>query len=217
MLLVALPASADVLVVDTFEADNPNQWGWTNNGGSVYVLQASGGNPGGWIDSGSGYFADHPNLTAIPPPGSDLRRALASAALLSVTFDFQRLDPGCFPQNDADSTFALELIDLHSDPGGAVIGAHVAGSKAPTRPSHWRTISFAIPSDSPGVPPAWVFVAPAGLPYTWVDLMHNVDAIRLFSIDPDDVTFSACWRLGIDNITVSYGENIFADGFDGLP
>src|SRR5262249_44739070 len=37
-----------VEVIDTFETDNPNQWGWTNITGSFYTLQPTGGNPDGW-------------------------------------------------------------------------------------------------------------------------------------------------------------------------
>jgi hypothetical protein len=208
-----LPA---VEVVDTFEtAGNPNQWGWANTGGGVYTLQPTGGNPDGWLDSGPSYFTDHPNLTSIPPAGSDLRRALDSAALTGASYDFKRLDAGdCFPQNDTASTFALGLIDLHSDPGGAVITAYVNGKRSPTRPSGWRTVSFTIPSDSVGVPDGWVLNAPAQLNYTWSDLMHNVDGISFLSVSPDDVTFSSCWRLGADNVSVTYGENIFANGFE---
>lgn len=210
----ALPA---IEVLDTFDTGNPNQWGWTNSGGSVYVLQPKGGKPGGWLDSGTPYYADHPNLTSIPPPGSALRRALDSGSLLTASFDFQRLDPGCFPQSTTASTFALELIDLHSDPGGAVISAHVNGPPSPAKTSHWQSVGFTVPSDATGVPAGWVIDAPPELSYTWSDLMRNIDGIRFFSVSPDDVTFSACWQLGADNVSITYSEDIFADGFDSTP
>lgn len=213
--MCALPAVLPAVeVLDTFETGNPNQWGWTNINGSFYTLQPTGGNPDGWLDSGTPYFTDHPNLTSIPPPGSELRRALGSGSLIRASYDFRRLDPGCFPQNNTASTFALELIDLHSDPGGAVILARVNGHRSPTRPSGWKTVSFTIPSDSTTLPSGWLLDAPAELNYTWTDLMHNIDGISFLSISPDDVTFSACWRLGADNVSVTYGENIFADGFE---
>jgi len=177
-------------------------------------LEPTGGNPDGWLDSGSPYYADHPNLTSIPPAGSDLRRALDSRVLIGASYDFKRLDPGCFPQDDTASTFSLELIDLHSDPGGSVIGAYVNGHRSPIRPSGWQSVSFTIPSDSPGLPAGWVLDAPPELNYSWSDLMHNIDGIRFFSVSPADITFSGCWRLGADNVSVTYGENIFANGFE---
>ena len=214
-LIADLPAAQ---VMDSFETDNPNQWGWTNADGGAYTLQPTGGNPDGWLDSGTPYFTDHPNLTSIPPAGTALQLALASAQLVSASFDFQRLDPGsCLPQYDLPSTFALELIDLHSDPGGSVINAYVNGDPSPTGVSTWQTVSFTIPSSSTDVPDGWILNAPPELNYTWSDLMHNIDGIRFFSISPDDLTYSSCWRLGADNVTVSYGDKIFADGFEPPP
>lgn len=208
-------------VIDTFETtDNPNQWGWTNINGGFYVVQSTGGNPGGWLDSGddpnSMYKTDHPNLTSVPLDGTALKTALASGELAGASFDFQRLDAGsCFPQYDLPSTFALELMDLHSDPGGAVIEAHVNGADSPTDVSSWQTVSFSIPYAATDVPDGWLLDAPPELNYTWQDLMHNIDGIRFFSISPDDITYSSCWRLGADNVIVSYGDSVFADGFDG--
>ena len=203
-----------VEVLDAFEGDNPDQWGWTNNSGSFYILQPADGNPGGWLDSGEPYYTDHPNLTSIPPDGTALRLALASAQLIRASFDFRRLQADCFPQSDTASTFALELIDLHSDPGGSVISAWVNGHRSPTRPTGWQTVSFDIPSDSTTLPNGWTLLAPPDLNYTWPDMMHNTDGIRFFATSPDEITFSSCWRLGADNVSVTFGENIFANGFE---
>jgi hypothetical protein len=80
------------------------------------------------------------------------------------------------------------------------------------------TVSFTIPSDATDVPPGWVLNAPPELDYTWADLMHNIDGISFFVVAPDEFTFDSCWRLGADNVTVTYGDDdaIFADGFDGV-
>jgi len=69
------------------------------------------------------------------------------------------------------------------------------------------------------VPPGWVLNAPPELGYTWQDLMHNIDGIRFFVLDPEELTFDACWHLGADNVHVTYAgdDRIFADGFDGAP
>ena len=56
------------------------------------------------------------------------------------------------------------------------------------------------------VPDGWELNAPPELNYTWQDLMQNIDGIRFFVINPDDITFDACWRLGADNVTVTYGS-----------
>lgn len=227
MIGLTLLASAATLhaeqVVDDFESGaNPNQWGWTNNDGGAYLIQPSGGNPGEWLDSGLPYFSDHPNLTSIPAAGTALKTALASGTLTSASFDFQRLDTsassGCHPTYTTPSTFSLELMDMHTDPGGAIIEAHLmTGPDSPTAPSSWQNVSFTIPSDSTdAIPDGWELNAPPELNYTWPELMQNIDGIRFFSVNPDDLTYDACWELGADNVVITYGagDTIFADGFD---
>ena len=212
-LALALVPSASMAaqVTDNFESGtNPNQWGWTNNSGGAYIVEMTGGNPGAWLDSGTPYYSDHPNLTSIPAEGTALRTALASGALHSAAFSFRQYPSGCFPTYTSRSQFSLELIDLHSDPGGAVIEAHTASGPWSVGGLHfslWAHASFAIPSDSTDtVPDGWELNAPPELNYTWQDLMQNVDGIRFFVINPDDFTFDACWRLGADNVTVTYGD-----------
>jgi hypothetical protein len=101
-----------------------------------------------------------------------------------------------------------------------VIEAHTTdGPESPLEgPFPWMTVSFTIPSDATDVPPGWVLNAPPELDYTWADLMHNIDGISFFVVAPDEFTFDSCWRLGADNVTVTYGDDdaIFADGFDGV-
>jgi hypothetical protein len=230
LALALLPAAATATqVIDDFEsATNPNGWGWTNGGGGAFTIETSGGNPGAWLDSGAPYFSDHPNLTAYPPKGSALRDALASGALVSASADIERLDAtgaqGCHPTYDLPSTFTLVLSDLHtiqSDPP-TVIGAHTTdGPASPTEgPFPWMTVSFAIPSDSTATPPGWVMDVPPELNYTWADLMHNIDGISFFVIDPGELTFDSCWQLGADNVVVTYGQQedaVFGSGFDTSP
>jgi len=108
LAVVLVPALACATqVVDDFESGtNPNQWGWTNNGGGAYIIEMTGGNPGAWLDSGTPYFSDHPNLTSIPPDGTDLRTALASGTLHSASFAFHQFRSGCFPTYTSPSSFS---------------------------------------------------------------------------------------------------------------
>lgn len=225
-LAFALPAVHATEVIDTFESgDNPAQWGWTNNGGGAYIIEPDGGNPGAWLDSGVPYFSDHANLTSIPADGTALRDALASGTLVSARFDVEQLDTSdvenCHPTNTDPSLFTLELIDIHSDTGGAVIEAHTEnGPPTPGGFYPWQTVAFPIPSDASDVPDGWVLNAPPEDDYTWQDLMHNIDGIRLFVVNPEDITFDSCWHLGVDSIVVAYDEpadTIAADDFDTLP
>ena len=204
-------------VVDTFDPpnSNPNQWFWLNSQGSFGTVDASGGNPGGWLDSGDPYHSDHPNLTSVAGSGTQLRVAMDSGELAAAQFDFKRMDPGpCFPQANGDS-FALDLFDLHSDPGGSVIDAFVHGPPSPDGPSDWETVFFSIPFAANDVPDGWTLNVPPGMNYGWRDLMHNVDGISFYSIAPDAITFSvSCWHLGADNVVVTYGDEIFSGTFE---
>jgi len=208
-LVIAVPLAAHAdQVIDTFESGNPNQWGWLNNGGFNGGINPVGGNRHGWIDSGEPYRSDHPNFSSLPPDGSPLRAALDSGSLHSARFDLIRVATTCFPGYDLPSAISLQLLDMHSDPGGAYISAYTTvGPDAPTRAAPWRRASFTIPSESTDtVPDGWELVAPPELNYTWQDLMHNVDAISFFVINPGDITYDACWRLGADNVVITYGN-----------
>ena len=227
VLFAMLPAASveATQVVDDFESGtNPNQWGWTNGGGGNFIIQPDGGNPGAWLDSGVPYFSDHPNLTSLPPAGTPLQSALASGALSAARDDIERLDTSdvnnCHPTAQEQSTFSLAFFDIHSDPGGAVIEAHNDdGPVSPAGTFPWMTVAFTIDSSSTDVPAGWVLNAPPELNYTWQDLMHNIDGIRFWVVNPEQITFDGCSHLGADNIVISYGtadDVIFDNGFDAL-
>jgi hypothetical protein len=227
MILAGSAAATDV--VETFDTNaNPSGWSWLSGSPSAIsqngTVQAEGGNPGGWFDSGQ-YFSDHPNISAFPSPGTPLRLALDSDALTSASVDFERFDsaqfPNCRPFYSAPSFFSIAFVDTHSvitDPPTDII-AYMNEEIAPPSPAGafpWTNVTFAIPADSQETPKGWTLQAPDG--YTWSDMLHNIDAISMYVVNLDDLTFDACWRVGADNIRVSYGpsdETVFADGFDG--
>jgi len=220
-LLAACPAMATD-VVDTFETDaNQNGWSFTDDiGDTLGTIQPSGGNPGGWLDSGIPFYNDHPAVASLGPPGSKLRAALASGTLLSASVDFQRIDAAadCGPVYDLPSHFSIKLIDRHTVPSTppTVIQAYTTAGESPLEgPFPWMTASFTIPSAATDVPAGWVLKAPPDINYTWQDMMHNIDGIALGLVDPDDITYSACWHIGVDNIKITYaGEQVFGNGFD---
>lgn len=231
LLTAAAPASATEVGDDFDTGNNPNGWTWLSGspGGLSYhgVVQPDGGNPGGWFDSTAPYFSGHPNLTAVPAAGTPLRAALQSAALTSASVDIQRLDTSaignCHPVYDLPSTFTLQLFDLHTlatDPPTPIEAHTIDGPASPGGTAYpWTSVHFDIPSGASDVPPGWVLNVPPDMTYTWSDLMHNLDGISFYPIDPGEITFDSCWQLGADNVVVRYGDGdtIFADGFDGAP
>jgi len=220
-LIASCPAMA-AQVVDTFDAnDNPNGWGWTSDLGQTGgTVQSTGGNPGGWFDSDPLFFNQHPEVGSYGPDGSELRAALASGTLLSASIDFQRLDTSdennCHPIYDLPSHFSIRFLDQHTIPSTprTTLDAFTTGEVSPLQgPFPWMTVTFTIPSASTEVPAGWVLDAPSD--YTWQDMMHNIDAVAFGVVSPEDITYSSCWHLGVDNITLTYAtEDVFANGFD---
>jgi hypothetical protein len=224
-LFAACPAMATE-VVDTFETDaNPNGWIWINDLGQVVgSVQPSGGNPGGWFDSEDLYFKPHPEVVGTAPAGSELRAALASGTLLTASIDFQRLDTSaennCHPIYDLPSHFSIRFFDQHTVPTTprTTIAAYTTGEVSPLQgPFPWMTVTFTIPSAATEVPAGWVLAAPPDIDYTWQDMMHNIDGIAFGVVDPEDITYSSCWHLGVDNIMLTYGDagEVFENGFEG--
>jgi hypothetical protein len=209
--LAVLNVASAEQAIENFENGNAAQWTWVGDAPNA-VVKTTGGNPDGWFDSGSSYTSNQPGVGSIPPAGSALQTALASGSLRSVSFDFQRLDQGsCSPQSNDAGNFALTLTDFHT--AGGFIDAVYVGDESPGDISAWQSHSFPIDSQAATVPDGWML---EGAPddYTWSDLMHNIDLIKISAADPGLLSHVLCYRFGIDNIVVSYGEKIFADDFE---
>lgn len=190
---------------DDFENGDPTGWFIVDHA----LVKSTGGNPGGWLDSGLGQVSVNAFFAVLPLDGTPFSAVLSSGSLHSLSFDFAHLLPGeCFPVDDrTDQHFALRLLDTHGD----FVYAETVGELVPDMPSPWRNFRFTIPPDGPKTPAGWTLSAPDG--YTWSQLLHNVNGITVFVTDPGLGTHS-CRRIGIDNIVVVYGETVFADGFD---
>ncbi|HKE47271.1 MAG TPA: hypothetical protein VKB52_04340 [Rhodanobacteraceae bacterium] len=221
-LLLTFAAAAQASeVVDSFEnGANPNGWSWAGSDPAMGAgINAGGGDPAAWLDSGAPYIAFEPQFAAEPPPGSPLRAALDSAKLRTASIDLQRLDvggvPNCFQQNDGFKSFAFDMIDTHS--GSLPIeGRSTLGPASPGDPYPWTHVSFVIPSASATTPRGWTLTnAPDG--YTWADLMHNIDAVEFFALASPFLQPGACWHLGADNVVITYGDadRIFASALEG--
>lgn len=219
VLCGACAHGAAVVVDDAFEDGmNPNGWIWTNT--QEATLTDAGGNPGAWVDTGLLYLARHPAFLAEPAPGTPLAIALASGRLRSASIDLQRIDEsgvqGC-QQTHLDASFvSLALFDLHTNE--QYIWAHTTADASPSFPAGafpWVTASFIVPPPSTDTPAGWTLHVPPGVPYTWADMLANIDDIRFYVGDPEPLAPSSCSHLGADNAVVTYDdEQIFADGFD---
>lgn len=204
-------------VVETFDdGSNPNGWNWVYGADGLSVIQNEGGNPGGWLDSTSSYWASRASVYATPAPGTALRAAFDSAELRSVSIDWIKFDVHaetmCGPAGGG-AAFSIMLVDRQ--------GYTAWSNSGPPEPTGitfpWTNATFAIPPASIEPPAGWTFNQPPDDPnYTWSDFLHNVDTMTILALAPDIVTFSACWHMGVDNIVVRYGadDSVFVDGFD---
>jgi len=213
-------AASGGTIVDTFENNaNPNGWYWGGSDPAAGAgITASGGDPGSWADSGAPFVSFEPEFRSNPPPGSELRAALASAALRTASIEFQRLDTtgvaNCSGGNDAFKTLAFSIWDEHTA-SLPIRGVSTIGPATPYETYPWTRAHFVIPSDSPTTPRGWNLVqAPDG--YTWADLMHNADSIHFYALFTPFAQPGACYHYGADNVVITYGDKdaIFADAFD---
>jgi len=221
VLLSTLTTAAHAgVVIDTFEnGANPNGWSWAGSDPAVGAgINASGGNPGAWWDSGVPFMGFEPQFATLPPPGSKLRQALDSAKVTSASIDLQRLDvsdvPTCHQHNDGFKTLSFAFVDSHSG-DLPIAGISTVGPAAEYELYPWTRARFVVPSSSPTTPRGWVLVnAPDG--YTWADLMHNTDSVSFYALFSPFFQPGACWHLGADNVVITYGAHdaVFADAFD---
>jgi hypothetical protein len=206
-------------VIDTFDdGANPNGWRWVYGNDGLGTIEADGGNPGGWLDSTSSYWASRASVYASPAPGTALRDALDSGELRSVSIDWIKFDVHaetmCGPPGGG-TAFSIMLIDNQ----GYTAWINNGPAEPNTITFPWTSATFAIPPASTTPPDGWTFNTPPDNPdYTWSDFLHNLSTMTILALSPDVITFSACWHMGVDNIVVSYGADdhdpVFANGFD---
>ena len=203
---VILAGTASAQSIDNFDSGtNPNGWAW--NGFSTTVVEATGGNPGGWLHAANIQFANFPILSSGATAASPFVGDYRAKGVTDFKFDAQgMLGPGGF------NPMTLVLIDDKSTSSEAdddyAFYVDVA-NLSPTTGAGWISYSFAVPSaDTSALPTGWLAGSnfswgngfSAG--YDWNNLVQNVTTVEIWFGDPQSFGFGQNWDMGVDNIEI---------------
>lgn len=201
LLILSGPAAATTYL-ETFE-NGGNEAGWTYFSPNEQI-EATGGNPGGWLHAwGLDTFAPQPATTQPSPFTGDLRAEGVTAIgvdLITIAVDFSAAER------------PLTLM-LYSDNG--TIGnpdddwaAYFMNSEfIPVPGDGWKSFVFDVPSSATSLPPGWNTVGfGPGSPQNpdWNDVITRVDRLGFFYGDPTMFFIFQMWDVGMDNVSITY-------------
>lgn len=211
LLLLPLLLAQSGSSTDEFTAGaNPNGW----NFASFDVLEATGGNPGGWLHV-SNLDTYYPILetgaSAAAPWVGDLRASgVVRIAFDAITLrtDFNTFgNPMTVLLRDTKGTFDVSDDDY----------AYALGDEMPLVGAGWKHFEFAVPSRSTtAVPPGWKGGwAGDGDSFRpgvdWNDLIVAVDRVEVWWNDPTYFSIFQNWEAGVDNLTIEWRPALALD------
>ncbi len=216
LLLGVLPAVAGDTVTVTFDPDT-NTPGFAMCG--CDVVEEDGGNPGFWLHA--------PTLdTTVPVAANDARvdsdfnGDFRAMGVVRLAID-ARLDHTDFPVEGLP--FSILLLNNRGTPENFEDDdwAYFVGPEPiPVEGEGWVHYDFAVPSQSmEPVPEGWGGGHP-GDPENfrpgvdWNDIVTGVSQVQFWYGDPRLFYIFQMWDVGVDNVTVESGLEIFADGFE---
>ena len=219
LVLIAASSASSALagqtVAETFTGGS-NQGGWTY-GLANQVIETSGGNPGAYlheplIDT----YAPQPHTAlglASVFTGDYRARRVESFGVDVIVFSaqfFTNPPLTLMLANDNGTPF-----DTSDDCIVYLVGANVAAPGA-----GWTSYEFAIPAQSPTLPPGWQTYNACSTPdASWNSVITSVSYVRFLYGDPTFFYPVGPWNTGIDNprITTELGTAYcFGDG-SGTP
>jgi len=183
------------------------------------VVQATGGNPGQWLNNPSlDTFA--PILTTDEGV-ADFTGDYRAMGVTSITFD-ARTDYIDFPPVPINMS-----VLLRDTKGTASVDdddyAYFPGEIIPQPGEGWLHYDFTIPSASLDDVPngwfgGWVGDGENFRPgVTWGDVITSVDVLEIWWFHPAYFGIFQNWNVGIDNLTICYGGPQFATALDVTP
>ncbi len=200
LVLAATPLAAGSEFVETF--DTSNEGGWTF-GAPGESQPSTGGNPGGYLDSGLlDTFAPRLRTTdASSVFVGDFRgQGVSSVGVDLVTFN--ALSTGGRP-------LALMLIKDPGTPGDFAddTAAYFLGPNIPDVGDGWISYDYLVPSSDTELPLGWELLnlgdsgAPAN--HTWDEVIQDVDKVQFHYGDPTFFFIFQQWNLGADNVRIT--------------
>jgi hypothetical protein len=204
ILCLAAAQSSGTSTDDFDSGQNPNGWSFA----SFDVLEANGGNPGGWLHV-AGLDTFYPMLESGTSASWPWIGDLAATGAVRISLDAITLHTdfpiagGFFMSvllRDTQGTFNVDDDDY----------AYFVGEEVPQPGAGWKHFDFDVPSRcGVNVPPGWHGgwsgdgddFRPG---VTWSDLISQVDRVEIWWSDPTNFAIFQMWEAGVDNLEIEY-------------
>jgi hypothetical protein len=209
--LLGAPAAGALTFTDDFEGGT-NAAGWAFlQGGDV--LEASGGNPGGWLHQPV-YDTFGPSVSCAEANGTPFVGDYRAAFVSQLSFDLLTAHTD-FPTGDGfNVTLVLRSTNGTPDDIADDDFAYFVGPLAPEQGEGWLHYAIDIPSQSGDAVPAgwsggWLEDCAAFRPgVSWLDVITQVDRVEILWLPPCMFAIFQQWNVGVDNIAVEYLDTV---------
>ena len=212
--LRSAPSDPNNAFIETYD-DGTDVGLWHCSVNAARILEASGGNPGAYIQQG-GFSTAVPTWASIstrfqpgvPDPykvDSIFTGDWTSLGVTSIAVDLNVIQVATWA---TDRAVTLELLQMDETGFTVNYDATYTLPDLPEPPVGWQTYSFPVDANSPAIPAGWVFTRGDGTPGTdaeWSPFLHRVDLTSIGFYKPGFAYPSlGTWILGIDNVEIDF-------------
>src|SRR5947199_2974242 len=214
LVVLGVVATTRANFIETYD-DGTDVGLWHCSVNAARILEASGGNPGAYIQQG-GFSTAVPTWASIStrfqPGVSDPYKIdsiytgdWTSLGVTSIAVDLNVIQVATWA---TDRATTLELLQMDDTGFNVTYDATYTLPDLPDPPVGWQTYSFPVNANSPTVPEGWVFTRGDGTPATdaeWSPFLHRIDLTSIGFYKPGFAYPSlGTWILGIDNIEIDF-------------
>src|SRR5881227_356212 len=214
LVATAIVATTRANFIETYD-DGTDVGLWHCSGNAARILEASGGNPGAYIQQG-GFSTAVPTWASIStrfqPGVSDPYKIdsiytgdWTTLGVTSIAVDLNVIQVATWA---TDRAVTLELLQMDETGFNVNYDATYTLPDLPNPPVGWQTYLFPVDANSSTIPEGWVFTHGDGTPGTdaeWSPFLHRVDLTSIGFYKPGFAYPSlGTWVLGIDNVEIDF-------------
>jgi hypothetical protein len=214
LVAAGIVATARGDFIETYD-DGTDVGLWHCSVSASRILEASGGNPGAYIQQG-GFSTAVPTWASVstrfqpgvPDPykiDSIYTGDWTALGVTTITVDLNVIQVATWT---TDRAVTLELLQMDETGFNVNYDATYTLPDLPDPPVGWQTYSFPVDANSPTIPPGWVFTRGDGTPGTdaeWSPFLHRVDLTSVGFYKPGFAYPGlGTWILGIDNVEIDF-------------
>jgi hypothetical protein len=214
LITMGTVAATRASFIETYD-DGTDVGLWHCNLGVPRIIEASGGNPGAYLQQGG--FSTHVPIwasvsTRYQPGFNDTYKIdsiytgdWTSLAVTSITVDLNIIQVASW---GTDRAVTIELLQMDETGFNVNYDATYTLPDLTEPPVGWQTYSFPVNANSPTIPEGWVFTRGDGTPGTdaeWSPFLHRIDLTSIGFYKPGFAYPGfGTWILGIDNIEIDF-------------